>query len=168
MRQPPATLGAAAVVAEWAPVTAEVVEADCGQVNAFYFPEDRRVVLCTEMVDQLPAPAVRGVLEHEMAHAAMDQLGLPETDPEADADELGTLVALDHHRLDEVADTAAWLMTLPAAPEGDPHPQPMDRAGMLLCLMDGSEAEPANPGCALYFRRATSGWNRALEVIRGR
>ena len=95
-----------------------VLAADtCGESNAFYDPDARRVLLCVEMVEEVEGfyadfvrdtlytaseaeEAIEGALRfsvnHEVAHALIDRLDLPVTGREEDAaDQLATLLLDD-------------------------------------------------------------------------
>src|SRR5687768_13447940 len=61
---------------------------DCGYENAFYYPAAKTVVMCTELFDR--PDLARGILQHELAHAFLDQNGLRQS--EFSADELGFMV----------------------------------------------------------------------------
>lgn len=85
---------------------------DCGEITAFYNPEQTNIVVCYELVnhlirdfgrypssDSVVAPAVHQTLlwvfYHELAHALIDMLDLPVTGREEDAaDQLATLTLL--------------------------------------------------------------------------
>jgi hypothetical protein len=83
--------------------------AECGEPNAFYEPEQRAVILCYELVEDLDrayaghpdgAQAVDDALVfttlHEVGHALVDVLDLPITGREEDAvDQLAALILAD-------------------------------------------------------------------------
>lgn len=82
------------------PVT--VTGAECGQVNAFYYPQAHEIVMCYEIVrdiigrfraQRLDAPTLEAavvgatafILYHEVGHALIAELDLPTTGREEDA-----------------------------------------------------------------------------------
>jgi len=94
------------------PTDIEVVVTECDTANAFYDPEQTRIVMCYELIqlldqefaglyeteqadEQAVADATAFVFQHEMGHALVDVLELPITGKEEDAvDDLATLVLL--------------------------------------------------------------------------
>ena len=82
---------------------------ECGESNAFYRPEDRTVILCFELVDELDQAfekdddreqAVNDALLfttlHEVGHALVQTLGIPIAGREEDAvDQLAALILVD-------------------------------------------------------------------------
>lgn len=85
-----------------------VYAAECGQANAFYMPDQRAIVICYELADDMIAKlrgifkpdelgaAVLGgmlfILIHEYGHALIHQLQIPATGREEDAvDQLATV-----------------------------------------------------------------------------
>jgi hypothetical protein len=86
---------------------------ECGTVNAFYSPPQRRIVLCYELVESIErvapkageaseytyqevvAGALVGVLLHELGHAVFDMSEVPVIGREEDAaDAISTFIAL--------------------------------------------------------------------------
>ena len=96
----------------WIRVPADVTLtfAECGESNSFYRPEDRVVIVCFELVDELDqmfeddhdrAQAVDDALLfttlHEVGHALVSVLDLPITGREEDAvDQLAALILVDN------------------------------------------------------------------------
>lgn len=94
------------------PENIEIVFSECGQINAFYESETRRIFMCYELLDyfnslfweaaeseqhliELNAGAVSFVLYHEIGHALADTMNLPITGREEDAaDQLSVWVLL--------------------------------------------------------------------------
>lgn len=143
-----------AEVAKWEPldIEVEVVSKPCGYINAYYFPTDRIVVMCSELY-KTPDLA-RFVLNHELAHAFNHQHGLDwGDDGEFKADELAFLMSDGKAVL---AATKWFLDSASAAVEGDTHPAELDRAAMLICLDEGWRDEDRQ--CATYYRSALATW----------
>jgi len=83
--------------------------AECGESNSFYRPEDRTVVVCFELVDELDAifeqdrdrdqavdDALLFTVLHEVGHALVTVLDIPVTGREEDAvDQLAALILVD-------------------------------------------------------------------------
>ena len=83
--------------------------AECGESNAYYHPENRTVVVCFEMVDELDHifagdrdrdqsvnDALLFTTMHEVGHALVNVLDLPITGREEDAvDQLASLILVD-------------------------------------------------------------------------
>lgn len=85
---------------------------NCGEINAFYDPKTREVIMCYELLSMLSDTAARNSNDadsngqfvlgaafffflHELGHALVDQLDLPITGKEEDAvDEIATLIML--------------------------------------------------------------------------
>jgi len=102
-------------VAEWMngwirlPTDVTLTFAECGESNSFYRPEDRTVVVCFELVDELDAmfeqdqdrdqavdDALLFTTLHEVGHALVSVLDLPITGREEDAvDQLAALILVD-------------------------------------------------------------------------
>ncbi|MEW6209962.1 MAG: DUF4344 domain-containing metallopeptidase, partial [Acidobacteriota bacterium] len=86
---------------------------ECGEVNAFYDPEKRRISMCLELIEDLndvfqkkiksEDEAIEATLNamifvffHELGHALVDALKLPITGKEEDAvDQLSTFILAD-------------------------------------------------------------------------
>jgi hypothetical protein len=153
----------AAEMKDWADlgIKATLTSTHCGMDNAFYFPGLNTVVLCDELFDR--PDLARFVLNHEMGHAAMTQLGIGDVDGEAGADELAFWMS------DQAAvfAGASWFLGMvdgsPHDPE-DPHPSPLDRAASLLCLSDGTDPHPVVRHCAVYARSSYMHWVRILTM----
>ena len=138
--------------------TVLLLATECGQDNAYYFPEEEVVLLCSELFDR-PALA-RWVLHHEMGHAYMDQHGVP--DSERGADELATLVA----DLNETYAAAMWFLSMNGPPiPGDSHQPMLDRAGAAICLAEGMYAPGAPRECRLYAESVAEHWARIVLMV---
>lgn len=112
------------------PFDVSITFAECGQVNAFYDPEKRRISMCFELLEHFSeifaedaksedelGDAVVGatvfVLFHELGHALIHVLDLPVTGKEEDAvDQLSTFVLTDGTDEGEkaVLDGARWFI----------------------------------------------------------
>jgi len=91
------------------PTDVTLTFAECGESNSFYRPEDRTVVVCFELVDELDAmfeqdhdrdqavdDALLFTTLHEVGHALVSVLELPVTGREEDAvDQLAALILVD-------------------------------------------------------------------------
>ena len=141
--------------------TVTLLAAECGVDNAYYFPADDTVVMCSELFDR-PALA-RWVLHHEMGHAFMDQHGIPNS--ERGADELAVLMASQA----ETYAAAGWFLDMyledPTHNPNDPHQSDLDRAGALLCLADGVFEEGAARECRLYAESVAENWARMVLMV---
>ncbi|HVG43272.1 MAG TPA: DUF4344 domain-containing metallopeptidase [Longimicrobium sp.] len=102
-------------VADWMngwirlPTDVTLTFAECGESNSYYRPEDRTVVVCFELVDELDAlferdhdrdqavdDALLFTTLHEVGHALVSVLDLPVTGREEDAvDQLAALILVD-------------------------------------------------------------------------
>lgn len=116
--------------------------AECGVVNAFYIPDERRIVLCYEFVEDIIAQAENSELDdaqqenyiagtlmfillHEVGHALTHVLELPVTGKEEDAvDQLAAILLIDDsaseaefdENVEYVGHAASWFAELS---EGD-------------------------------------------------
>ena len=99
------------------PTDLESVFAECGELNAFYDPNQRLVIMCYELLDdpsttdEEHVEAVIGagvfIYLHELGHAFRDLLDLPLTGREEDAvDELATIMLIAGE-----TDTEQWVAT---------------------------------------------------------
>jgi hypothetical protein len=102
-------------VADWMngwirlPTDVTLTFGECGESNSFYRPQDRTVVVCFELVDELDAmfehdgnrdqavdDALLFTTLHEVGHALVSVLDLPVTGREEDAvDQLAALILVD-------------------------------------------------------------------------
>lgn len=153
------------------PRNLEVKLQECGEVNAFYDPEDGAVHLCYEMVghfleifatedetdEEAEASAGKAiaamvfVFYHELGHALIDIYDLPITGREEDAvDQLATVMLLETWDSEdsELAMTASaeWFDSSAAEREEDPdmadeHALDEQRYYNLLCWTYGSDPE---------------------------
>lgn len=152
------------VVSRWGDlVDVTVLARDCGHENAFYYPGDDTVVLCTELFKDRDLAA--GILNHELAHAFFDQHDLDfGGQEEFNADELGWMFSTS----EESTAQAAW--HLDKADAEDPrwlhgHPRDIERAWMYLCLDDGfMDPENASNECFVYTRSVRAKWTAILNL----
>jgi hypothetical protein len=144
-----------------------LVTRDCGQINAFYNPNDRSVTICYELLDHFYTmfkksgkseqeatqdmfDAATFVFLHEIGHALIDAYDLPIAGREEDAaDGLSTYICLE-----ELRDGAGARATIAAAqlfgiqgqmasgkdlPFYDEHSLDQQRFYNLLCSLYGSD-----------------------------
>jgi hypothetical protein len=136
--------------------------AECGEANAWYRPEARRVTICYEFLDELTqrfgrhedsdlliAGTTAFVLLHELGHALIHVLDLPVTGREEDAvDQLAALLML---REGAVGDSlafavAAWFaghtdaMSLDELAFADEHGLGFQRVYNVLCWVHGRDS----------------------------
>ncbi len=135
----------------------------CGVVNAYYAPWAKTVLICQEMIDQLPQ-IVPAVVAHEMAHAVIHQLDIPFTGSEEDAaDELAAVVLGNTGHADDLLEAALWFKAMSDSHDrSDPHSPASRRSWTLACLADGSELVPVLDECGERFERATRNWHRLI------
>lgn len=143
-----------------------LVTKDCGQINAFYNPNDRSVTLCYELLDHFYTifkksgksdteatqdmfDAATFVFLHEIGHALIDAYDLPTLGKEEDAaDGLSTYVCLEEMKSDvggRATIAAAQLFGFQAQMTGgkdlpfyDEHSLDQQRFYNLLCFLYGS------------------------------
>ncbi|MBI5201581.1 MAG: hypothetical protein HY925_08365 [Elusimicrobia bacterium] len=143
------------------PFDIPVVAEDCGEPNAYYLPEKRRIRMCHELLGDstrrirphvsprrsAPDVALADVLHafyHEVGHALIDAYKLPTVGREEDAvDQFATLILLDSGPAGaEAAQVAALEYKLSAresSPDfADEHSVDRQRAYNILCLVYGA------------------------------
>lgn len=148
----------AEVSAEWKDtfgLDVQVRSKHCGSENAFYTFATKEVTMCDELFGQ-PLLA-RWVLAHELGHALMDKFDIPWVAAEDAADELAMLMATE----DESYAAARWFMLEVGGEDGE-HSSGLDRAGAILCYLDGSSAHPESRQCKMYAKSITAGWVRTM------
>lgn len=151
------------------PSDLRVTFSQCGEVNAFYDSETKRVIMCYELVaafeqqfaDNYPdkasaevavIDATLFVFHHELGHALVHLLELPITGKEEDAvDDLATLVLLHHWEDgDEAALNAAEAFYISGDQEEseladlaywDEHSLDKQRYYSITCIVYGSDTE---------------------------
>ncbi|HEV7670390.1 MAG TPA: DUF4344 domain-containing metallopeptidase [Thermoanaerobaculia bacterium] len=158
---------------------------ECGEVNAFYDPEDGAVHLCYELLDHFleifgqeaktdeeseeaggkAIAALTFTFYHELGHALIDIYDLPVTGREEDAvDQLATVMLLEtwDGEDSELAMTASaeWFDSSAADREDDPdmadeHALDEQRYYNLLCWTYGSDPE--------YFADQLEDWQLPEE-----
>lgn len=163
------------------PENVVLAAAECGEPNAFYRPELRRVTLCYELLDELDtrfsgveegdllvAGTMAFVLLHELGHALIHVLDLPATGREEDAvDQLATLLMLREGAIgDSLAfAVAGWfaeharVTRLDRMAFADEHGLGQQRVYNILCWIHGRD-----PG--RYPRVLKEGWLTASRAER--
>jgi hypothetical protein len=147
------------------PVDVTITPATCGTANAFYDPQERRIVMCDEILGyfaQLFAPHIQSeqdfgesvvysnlfVFFHELGHGLIDIYDLPTVGREEDAvDEFSTLLLLDAGEEGEkaVLKAAHWFaLQSDQNSDDDPvfwdeHSLDMQRFFNIACLMYGKD-----------------------------
>lgn len=138
---------------------------DCGQSNAFYYPEDHMVVVCNELLEAEDFGVVKFVVAHEMSHAIIMQKDLPYTGSHEDAaDELAAVYMYVNDMPEEIFSAAEWFWQYSEYEGGlfDDHTWPKQRAGRLLCLFVGAVGDTGV--CGARFERALRTWDRLLKL----
>lgn len=140
-----------------------IASSECGEPNAYYRPDARRVILCYELLadlsrrfrrmpeaDILVAGTTAFVLLHEVGHALIHVLDLPTTGREEDAvDQLATLLMLGEGAVgDSLAfAAAAWFLQSASRTRIDPlafadeHGLDAQRVYSILCWVHGRAPE---------------------------
>lgn len=137
-----------------------IAASECGEPNAYYRPEARRVTLCYELLadlgrrfsrspqgDILVAGTTAFVLLHEVGHALIHVLDLPTTGREEDAvDQLATLLMLGEGPVGDSLAFAAAAWFLQSAPRridplafADEHGLDAQRVYSILCWVHGRD-----------------------------
>lgn len=144
-------------------VKVTIVTMDCGEVNAYYSPALRLVMLCNEL-EEVTSPAfTRFVLAHELAHAIIMQRDLPYTGShEVAADELAAVILSLYGDQEAVMAAAAYFIE--SAQEDEPrddHPGDLKRGFVLACIAKGSQGVTAD-FCTVEWPRLSRAWMRLL------
>ena len=138
-----------------------IASSECGEPNASYRPDARRVTLCYELLadlsrrfrrspqsDILVAGTTAFVLLHEVGHALIHVLDLPTTGREEDAvDQLATLLMLGEGPVGDSLAFAAAAWFLQSAPRtridplafADEHGLDAQRVYSILCWVHGRD-----------------------------
>lgn len=133
-----------------------VVAERCGYDNAWYSLATQEITLCAELFSR---PALtRWILNHELGHALNDQMHIPWVNPEDGADELAMLMATE----DESYAAAAWFLASGGTESDDEHSSDLDRAGAILCYLDGTSPAPVSRECRIYARSVLANWLRLV------
>lgn len=134
---------------------------ECGEPNAFYHAEDRSVVVCYELVEEMDGTfaaepdgeravndAVVFTALHEVGHALVDLLELPVTGREEDAvDQLAALVLAegveggDEAALNGIRGLAEEAEDVDATALADEHALGPQRIYNVVCLVYGRDPE---------------------------
>jgi hypothetical protein len=146
------------------PVVVHINFNECGEVNAFYTPEDRTVTLCKELLDTAEPSRLRFYFAHELAHAVIDQMDIPFTGSEEDAaDEMAAVIMVDSGMAKDVLFTADYFYTRNLdAPPWDPHASDMKRAFNLKCI---AVRAPKSAICQKGWDATELGWKRLLHRV---
>ncbi len=150
------------------PKVLHIQMAECGTVNAFYDPQNQRIIMCYEMVartfqaftgkmqnqDQVATAGVYAALFiffHEFGHALRDILDLPVTGREEDAvDQFSTMLLIDAGSQDGVLMGAQFFgiesqrhndSKTENLPFWDEHSLEQQRFYNILCLLYGSNPQ---------------------------
>lgn len=150
------------IKAEYKSVQVHPVWIPCGELNSAYYPEEKAVVLCTEVADE---PRVANFFAaHEMGHAVLMQLTGEES--EEAADEFAVVELLEHGRVEDVMGAASWMME--QEPQGreslDGHPSWAYRTFNMLCMLDGYLNVNPNPACRMLWLGTEYRWKSRLEI----
>jgi Putative metallopeptidase len=145
----------------------------CGEPNAFYDPEERKISLCYELHDQFmelftPGETEEGeaaskaiaalvfIFYHELGHALVDVYDLPVTGREEDAvDQLATVLLLETWEGEDselaILSSAEWFeLDEEEADMADEHSLDDQRYYNLVCWIYGSDPE--------YFEELADDW----------
>lgn len=135
----------------------------CGQINAFYYPPMKAIVVCREALELDPG-VLRFFIAHEMAHAIIDQYDIPvPSSEEAAADELAAVALIGMGDKVAVVDVSMFFANHPDTEDvWDDHQSHAKRAASALCLVAGSEAVALLPDCGDKFHHAARTWLRLL------
>lgn len=168
------------------PNPVHLVVGNCGAVNAFYFPEARMVGMCTELAIYLTA--VEGMSEqqaidtltfifaHELAHAIIEELELPQTSSGEDmADGLALFILTAMDQADVALPAADWFETFDRETgAGDVHSPGYKRAVNVRCYLlglssySGKHTEAKVDGqrarsCKKEFEARYTAWSKLLK-----
>jgi Putative metallopeptidase len=136
--------------------------AECGEANAYYDADERHILMCIELMEDI-ADTVEGQFEtedeaaeaaagawlavalHEAGHAMVDVLELPVTGREEDAvDQLAAWILIESDDVDSVLGAAASYYTEDEAEDSDfadEHSLNRQRYFNLVCWAYGSDPE---------------------------
>lgn len=136
--------------------------AECGEANAYYDPEERHILMCIELLEDIAATvkdqfesedeaaeaaagAWLAVALHEAGHALVDVLELPVTGREEDAvDQLAAWILIQADDVDSVLGAAASYYTEDEADDSDfadEHSLNRQRYFNLVCWAYGSDPD---------------------------
>ncbi len=149
------------------PHNIDLAMGECGQANAFYQPEEYRIILCYELLGQVAADLAQAgeteeqreqiiggtiifVFFHELGHALVHVLDLPITGREEDAaDQLATVLLVDGSEGGETAaaGAAVWFLQsskgtrLNRLAFADEHSLGKQRFYSILCWIYGQDPD---------------------------
>lgn len=138
---------------------------DCGEINAYYLPSARTVVICNELLEE-PVGVVRFVAAHEMAHAIIMQKGIPYTGAHEDAaDQLAAVFLYVNDMAEDTLAAAEWFYQWRDNEHGplDDHTWSHQRAWRLFCFYLGA-TDPESNTCKARFGQAIFAWDRLLKL----
>lgn len=143
-------------------VDVDVAWMPCGEENSMYYPNENRVVLCTEMAEH-PGAAVM-FAAHEMGHAVTNNL--IDVLDENDADEIAALAMVRHGWWNEMLEGSIYYLSdgspLTHVP-GDDHPSEGFRAWEFACLESGG-VERAPADCVSLYDGLRLKWSMRLGI----
>jgi hypothetical protein len=137
----------------------------CWTENAWFYLPAGPIVLCLELGDEAVFVAA-----HEAAHALIVQMDMSPDGPdpvkanlahERAADDLATIFLVEMGREANAVEGAKWFMEDMDVPAGGSHPSHRDRAGRILCLLEGSDGR-GSLECSLLYTRVWNYW--AMQI----
>lgn len=136
----------------------------CGEVNGYYYPATKTIVMCKELTTRGDS-FIRFVVAHEMGHAAIRQMHLAYTgSEEVAADEFGALILNLIGYTDDVMATGDYFFKrgYPEDPWDD-HPGDVRRGLALQCFATGFKHrhEPYGP-CTGEWARLVDSWRTLI------
>lgn len=145
---------------EWVGLDVSIKAESCGYENAWYQPSKKQITLCTELFRDPDLAAF--VLSHELAHAFMWQMDVPQRRGEHDQERVADEMAFLFSTRDEVTAAARWFIRMGDRDDSeDEHPSPRKRAGALLCLDMGRAAE--DELCERMYDSMLAHWVRIFD-----
>lgn len=134
-----------AIVHRWSPDTT-VTFTPCGEFNAYYLPGLDVVHICTETETNPGAGLFTAA--HEAGHAVLHNLGLHDSEDNADTVGAWILLRDGDEGKNALVDAAMWFATTaPEPPEDDDHSSGAVRSRKLLCAEVGGEGRTAFSDC---------------------
>lgn len=136
----------------------------CGEMNAYYDPVTRTVILCEEL-RTLPIGVQRMIYAHELAHAVIDQLEIPYTGlSELAADELSAWMFIHRGWGADVLEIGNFFRKMGGLEDPfDLHPSNLRRAVTFLCLETQSRGY-GFPGCPTSWPHVDQAWRKLLGL----
>lgn len=137
----------------------------CGEVNAYYYPPEKVVIMCHELLSLRPS-IIRYILAHELAHGVILQRGVPFTGShEVAADELAALALINEGMSDDIMDAAKFWMDR-GFPEiaSDDHPGDAKRGYTLRCIAWSRDHVDYFGMCPRHYIDVARAWNQLLPL----